>query len=397
MTKINFKSVGTTLTEKQRRVEEDIAPSPIGIKTPLQRGWQSDIVSMHVNPASQIRDNFRNLLLTNHGERLGMFDFGANLRSLAMRGAELSEQDFDNEAIRKVSAAVAKYMPFIELDEFESQFIKNSNANTQQIRVRISYDVTALGIFNQAVSVIFHLGNLTKSARGINSSQFETDDVTFANDSEPLPGEPLWLWQANSITGIEDGQPLDTWVDEGSRGEDATETGSLRPTYYMADGPRTGDARVWFDDTNDRLLTAITSFTISQPVIWVAIIRRDAGTGGHIIQDGTQGPQVITSSDGVMRMKSNTAQDSAVGAAPDDTWVWWICEFNGASSYGESSTGITYSSNPGSNSIDDRIHIGTNLAGSNRYGGDIHFLACWNDGTTVDDLRTWLQIEYPDL
>ena len=39
--------------------------------------------------------NFRNMLMTNHGERLGRFDYGANLLPLAF---ELATEDGDEEA-----------------------------------------------------------------------------------------------------------------------------------------------------------------------------------------------------------------------------------------------------------------------------------------------------------
>ena len=37
---------------------------------------------MNTDPVRQLADNFRNLIMTNHGERLGRYNYGANLNSL---------------------------------------------------------------------------------------------------------------------------------------------------------------------------------------------------------------------------------------------------------------------------------------------------------------------------
>ena len=70
---ITFKSVGELSTD--RKFTTTPVQNPIGIKTPLSLGQDADgIFSMHFKLEDQIQDNFRNLLLTNNGERLGLFD-----------------------------------------------------------------------------------------------------------------------------------------------------------------------------------------------------------------------------------------------------------------------------------------------------------------------------------
>lgn len=146
---IDFKSVGERAASKRFQTEQNTIP--IGIKTPLQFGTQSDgIFSMHFNIADQIQDNFRNLLLTNHGERLGLFDFGANLRELTM---EHGSDAFDGEAIVRIKRAIDKYMPFISPRIFESKIQPSRSGHAEQVDIKIVYDVPRLGIVGKEILV----------------------------------------------------------------------------------------------------------------------------------------------------------------------------------------------------------------------------------------------------
>jgi phage baseplate assembly protein W len=116
---ICFKSCGTQVGDPS--LLKTVDPKPYGIKTPVQLGeGRSGIFQMHFNPVEQIDDNLKNLILTNSGERLGNYGYGANLRPLV---AEVSaREDFDAMAMDSISRAVQKYMPFVELSTFSSDF-----------------------------------------------------------------------------------------------------------------------------------------------------------------------------------------------------------------------------------------------------------------------------------
>lgn len=149
MAAIDFKSVGEKSADL--RFQPEINQEPIGIKTPLRLGTQNDgVFSMHFNIADQIQDNFRNLLLTNHGERLGLYDFGANLRELSL---EHGQDTFDGEAIVRIKDAVNKYMPFIGLGTFESKLLPNRNGLIERVNIKITYDVARLGIIGKEIEV----------------------------------------------------------------------------------------------------------------------------------------------------------------------------------------------------------------------------------------------------
>ena len=107
----SFDSVGVLETVANSFVLETADSPPIGIKTPVQLdGMTDDFFVMHRDLGKQIRDNFRNLLQTNHGERLLISDFGANLRPLTF---ELASEGGVTAALQRIKTATNKFMPFI--------------------------------------------------------------------------------------------------------------------------------------------------------------------------------------------------------------------------------------------------------------------------------------------
>lgn len=149
---IKFKSSGQ-LKSIVDKVEKDFAFTKlIGIKTPLELGSGRDgLFSMHKNLKEQIRDNFKNLLMTNHGERLGNYNFGANLEELAF---ELATDDIEQEAINRINQAISRYMPFISLVNFEAFTEHFENENTAKIGIRVFYSIPSLNVSDQVVEVI---------------------------------------------------------------------------------------------------------------------------------------------------------------------------------------------------------------------------------------------------
>lgn len=150
----DFKSVGVkTNAPKQPSSIESI---PIGIKTPMKLGQGSDgIFQMNFDLVEQIKDNLKNLLLTNHGERVILYDFGANLQPLTL---ELGSELFDEEVLVRINTAVNKFMPFVSLDRMEREINHLDNEHLAKIRLRIYYNVPSLRAFNQLVEVSFFVG-----------------------------------------------------------------------------------------------------------------------------------------------------------------------------------------------------------------------------------------------
>lgn len=149
----SFKNVGIKEFEKQNILNTQQSVIPIGIRTPLALGASGeDLFVMNTTLADSIHDNLRNLLLTNHGERLAQYFLGANLRPLA---AEFSaKENFDDEAMVRIKSAVAKWMPFISLEGFDSRPEFIDNKFTGKIVILVIYSVPQLQILEKSLEVI---------------------------------------------------------------------------------------------------------------------------------------------------------------------------------------------------------------------------------------------------
>ena len=153
--KYDFSSVGELkedLDKSRSQSASDRAQIPVGIRLPAALGESSDgLLRMHYSVDEALADNFRNMVMTNHGERLGLYDFGANLTELAF---ELGTDEFDAEAIRRIRRTTEKYMPFIQLLTFEPLVDRNDNKEVAKVGVRITYKVSALSQRERVIEAI---------------------------------------------------------------------------------------------------------------------------------------------------------------------------------------------------------------------------------------------------
>ena len=101
---------------------------PIGIKTPLERGKLKGetLFKMHFNIVDQIKDNLKNLIMTQKGERLGFPDYGTSLRTI-YSNTSLTEDQIAELASFEIKSAVKTYMPNIRLSEFFSSEVDINN------------------------------------------------------------------------------------------------------------------------------------------------------------------------------------------------------------------------------------------------------------------------------
>lgn len=150
-TTINFKSVGVS---GQKLAESIRYPTitPVGIKTPLRLGTKHGIFEMYTNIADTLHDNLRNLILTNWGERLGHYYFGANLRPLTTEYA--NQESFDSEAVIRIKTAANNWMPFVNLIDYTSEYENNvKKPSTALIKVMITYSIPTINIPDRKLRV----------------------------------------------------------------------------------------------------------------------------------------------------------------------------------------------------------------------------------------------------
>jgi phage baseplate assembly protein W len=154
MATLSFKSVGRTVQSLQE--ETVVAKSlPIGIKTPLQLGDIDGPFAMHYSLEDQLADNLRNLLQTNFGERVGLYDYGANLKPLTVNFS--SQDSFDSEALIRISSAISRWMPFIEPLDYVSEVDRSQKLNTALIRITISYNIPSLNLEQRKIQIVLYV------------------------------------------------------------------------------------------------------------------------------------------------------------------------------------------------------------------------------------------------
>jgi phage baseplate assembly protein W len=150
---ISFKHVGTKQYERRAlQTTERTTVVPYGIRMPVQLGTQGEgLFQMNLTIADEIRDNLRNLLLTNHGERLTRFTYGANLQPLCTE--YVSKKAFEEEAAIRIKTAVDEWLQFIELEDLTSNADFDSNRYTGKIAVGVTYSIPKLNIKDQSLEI----------------------------------------------------------------------------------------------------------------------------------------------------------------------------------------------------------------------------------------------------
>ena len=148
----SFKSVGDLTTNV---IEERYSalPTPVGIKTPLQLGNGTNIYKMHYSLQDQIKDNLRNLVLTNNGERLGRPDFGANLLEMSL---ELGSEDADQKAMIRIKDAVGKYLPFVRLVGFATEVDHFDNKEVAKVDIFLTYTIPRISTKQHGLKVTLY-------------------------------------------------------------------------------------------------------------------------------------------------------------------------------------------------------------------------------------------------
>ncbi len=152
----SFKNVG--ITQQQEADSLNLIPNerPIGISTPIQFGTGNDgLFLMHKKLFNQISDNLRNLINTDHGERVGLYDFGANLGPITFN---LGNEDVDSQAIARISTAVSKYMPYVDLQTFEPFVSRFNNKEIAKVGIRVIFTVPSLGPSERAIELVLYCG-----------------------------------------------------------------------------------------------------------------------------------------------------------------------------------------------------------------------------------------------
>ena len=153
---IVFKHVGRTV---RQAVQTAVTGSVVnfGIKLPIAPGPdQGGVFATNKTLADQIRDDLKNLLLTDAGQRVILHDFGADLSPLVSELVSLDGQ-FEDQVVARIRTAVQRWMPYLSLRRFSSRTERFENQHIARIVVRIEYDVPTVGIVDQATEVVIRV------------------------------------------------------------------------------------------------------------------------------------------------------------------------------------------------------------------------------------------------
>jgi phage baseplate assembly protein W len=158
MATLDFKNVGTKITDGHftRRVNKETTV-PFGFKTPLRLSdTAAHPFDMHYRLEDQIHDNLRNLLLTNWGERVGLYFFGANLYPLLFDLTAV--ENFEMEAAIRIKTAVERYMPWVQLSNMQTEVETLPGDNVAKIALVVTYSIERLNIVDRSLKLVFHMG-----------------------------------------------------------------------------------------------------------------------------------------------------------------------------------------------------------------------------------------------
>ena len=160
--KYKFKSVGNKRTDRRFDNSEVTNIQNIGIKTPVSSTGNKEIFDMHTDFRAQLRDNLKNLIMTNQGERLARYDFGANLKSVLY---DYTKEKKYNETIKELIVnAAERHIPVIKITQIESVVLTdleklNANrAGLAKLRIRVFFEIPSVRVTNQAVEVEMFIG-----------------------------------------------------------------------------------------------------------------------------------------------------------------------------------------------------------------------------------------------
>lgn len=160
--KFKFKSVGEMPDARVNDNSGKITPRNLGFKTPFKNSGNSDIFDMHQDPREQLKDNLRNLILTNKGERLGMPEYGASLKSISY---DLSNRsDYIGIVQKQIVEQTKIYLPAITIQRIqveindETEMINSNRQGLALLKTTVLFDIPVMRESNLAIQVLMYIG-----------------------------------------------------------------------------------------------------------------------------------------------------------------------------------------------------------------------------------------------
>ena len=149
--KRTFKGGSSPITQRVETAQVG-SPIPYTITTPLKfPSTVGETFKTTANITEGVVDNFKNMLLTNYGERLGKPDYGANLSSLLSE--RLSNEDWLSRATTTIRNTTQKYMPFLTIESINAEELQSRNDGFSRVQLTIIYSILVLGVQNRRLNL----------------------------------------------------------------------------------------------------------------------------------------------------------------------------------------------------------------------------------------------------
>ena len=116
----------------------------IGLKLPLARSHTDGTFELIKTFREEIKQNFKNLLLTSPGERIMIPDFGVGLRNYLFE----PKIDVTSKITKKIHEQVSIYMPYVQIDDILFDFNGSADALEEKniLSVRIEFQVPSFNL-----------------------------------------------------------------------------------------------------------------------------------------------------------------------------------------------------------------------------------------------------------
>jgi|TARA_R100001443_G_C3261589_1_gene155739 phage baseplate assembly protein W len=123
--------------------------SALGPKLPLFRDETNGSFSLIFSLAEEVKQNFKNLLLTAPGERMMNPDFGVGVRNFLF----LPRQQITTELRQRIEGQVARYMPFLQIKKIQfNRGISDATADDLNVlSISIEYAAPSVDLASEIV------------------------------------------------------------------------------------------------------------------------------------------------------------------------------------------------------------------------------------------------------
>lgn len=141
----------------------------IGVTLPIRLG-RTGMFDSSVNLIQQVRSNFKNLILTKKGERVGQPELGCDIWKILFE--PLTNETLEDARL-SVSDALEQWMPFLELTNFEITKIDDENT----INIKCDYRFRSNPNVTDSLTILANaLGSLSVQDTVISESATPTTE-----------------------------------------------------------------------------------------------------------------------------------------------------------------------------------------------------------------------------